>query len=166
MKTLLYYCFVIIIVLTSLLVGLTNHPLPGGRRLLSLESTSMASVLPPGALILIQNEPWYQPDDIITFWTKVDDKAVLVTHRVVAIGGNVYITKGDNNTSLDRELTPERLIEGRLIFYGPFLGRLVYFLQSKPGLGLLMVPITLILYKEFSEMYYEVFKKKSSSTKS
>ena len=148
MKSTLYYIFIGIVVIISLLVGLTGHSLPWGRQLLALESASMVSTIPPGSLILIQDEPWYQAGDIVTFWAKVNNKEELVTHRIIAVGGNVYVTKGDDNQQSDRELVQPRLIEGRLVAFFPLLGRIILFLQSKPGLGLLMVPITLILYQQ------------------
>jgi len=157
----LYYGFVGIVFFISLLVGLIGHPLPGGRRLLTLESTSMEPGLMPGSLILIQKELSYQPGDVVSLWEKVNGKDELVTHRIMAIGGNVYITKGDSNQLYDRGLTPERLIEGRVIMSIPVLGEIVLFLQSKVGLGLLMIPIAIILVKELAGIYQPIRKKRS-----
>jgi signal peptidase len=134
-------------------VGIIGHPLPAGRRLLTLESTSMEPGLRPGSLLLIQKELSYQPGDVVSLWERVNGKDELVTHRIMGIGGNVYITKGDSNQLYDRGSTPERLIEGRVVMSVPVLGGLVMFLQSKVGLAMLMILIAIILSKEFIGIY-------------
>ena len=161
MKSSLYYVFVGIIFILSILVGLIGHPLPFGQRLLALQSTSMVPQLPPGSLILIRPEPWYLPGDIVSLWERVNGKDELVTHRIMSVGGNVYVTKGDSNQLYDRGLTPQRLIEGRMIMSIPVLGAVVLFFQSKTGLALLMIPITVILCLEFTRLY-QVLREKHS----
>ena len=95
-------------------------------RFLIIKSNSMWPNLSVGSLILVKKEDEYQPGDIISFYTQNNGKEEIVTHRLIKIGGNVYITRGDANLAIDSYVKP-RLVIGKVIFSLPYIG-LAYLL--------------------------------------
>lgn len=148
-----YYPLVILVFLICLLVGLNGRQLPFGFRTLVLRSDSMISSLPPGSLIFVHRQDSYQPGDVISFWTKIDGQTELVTHRIAKLGGNTYITKGDDNTKNDLTPVVPRLIEGKTLFFIPILGLIIEFFRSRLGLAVIMIPVSFIFYHEIKNLY-------------
>ncbi len=73
-------------------------------------SHSMGPLIELGSVVVVSSQESYQVGDIISYYARIDDQVAVVTHRITAIGGNVYITKGDANNLTDRELVRPRLI--------------------------------------------------------
>jgi signal peptidase len=77
-----------------------------GYRAVSMDTGSMAPVITPGDLVVIQRMPVraVRPGDVITFQAPVDARPT-VTHRVVSVttgaGLTTFATKGDANGSAD-----------------------------------------------------------------
>ena len=78
--------------------------------------------------------------DIISF----NDGENVVTHRVVKIDGG-YVTKGDNNNSVDSGKVDFKNVNGKVLLIIPKAGKIILFLKSKWGLTLLF-SILFIIY--------------------
>lgn len=83
-----------------------------GFGVLSVTSGSMQSELQIGDIIIIKECNEYKVGDIITY--NVDDE-YLVTHRIIKKEGNNFVTKGDNNNSVDNVKITKKNIEGKVI---------------------------------------------------
>ncbi len=84
-----------------------------GVSILQITSGSMENELKIGDIVLIKESNDYKVNDIITY--NVDDK-YLVTHRIIKRNGNNYITKGDNNNTIDDISVQKENIEGKVIY--------------------------------------------------
>ncbi|MBQ8920870.1 MAG: signal peptidase I [Oscillospiraceae bacterium] len=74
---------------------------------------------------------------------------MLVTHRVTAVSGGKYTTKGDaNNTEDGPSVTAENYI-GKTVFVIPKLGTVMIFLHSSAGKILAAAVIVLLLAASF-----------------
>lgn len=81
-------------------------------RILIVKSNSMYPELRINDIIIIKKLNNYNVNDIITY--SIDNK-VLITHRIVKINDNDFITKGDNNNSEDKEIIKLENIKGKVI---------------------------------------------------
>ncbi len=84
-----------------------------GVSILQITSGSMKNELKIGDIVLIKESNEYKENDIITY--NVDNE-YLVTHRIIKKNGNNYITKGDNNNTIDSIIVKEENIEGKVIY--------------------------------------------------
>lgn len=81
--------------------------------------------------------------DIITFRTT--DK-IKVTHRIVGITNDGYITKGDNNPKNDDDPVPKNMVMGKLWFKIPYIGGVFDFAATQSGYILLtLIPAILLI---------------------
>ncbi|MCL4374911.1 signal peptidase I [Patescibacteria group bacterium] len=130
----IYYTLVVVYVLATLTIGLlSSEKLLWPFRFFTIRSNSMNPVLNTGSLIMVKNQPFYQANDIISYYAKVNGRETIITHRIWRIGGNVYITKGDANQAIDREIVVPRLVIGKVILIIPIIGYLAAFIKSAPG---------------------------------
>jgi signal peptidase I len=112
-------------------------------------SKSMGSAIPLGSVVVVRSFPAYQVDDIISYYAQVNEQETVVTHRITAIGGNVYLTKGDANMLADRELVRPRLIIGKVILTIPYLGYILYLSKSTLGvIFTILSPALIIIFLE------------------
>ena len=108
---------------------------------MSVQSDSMAPTFKAGDLIFVKkiNDMYsLQANDVITFYTIIDDMRVLNTHRIVEVkddnGTRSYITRGDNNPIDDKiPVYPADLVGkwGGVKIAGG--GKVLDFLRSKTG---------------------------------
>lgn len=89
---------------------------------LVVSSGSMQPELAIGDVIIIKEVNDYKENDIITY--NVNNE-YLVTHRIIEINEDNFITKGDNNTSKDKEIVLKENIEGKVIYNSKIL-KLIY----------------------------------------
>lgn len=96
-------------------------------------SGSMEPTIPTGSLCFV-DEGMKTPKkgDIIAF----SKGKILVTHRVVAMNGERYTTKGDHNNVTDPAPVYSKDLLGTNIFWIPLAGYAVAFLQSQRGIVL------------------------------
>jgi signal peptidase len=148
--------FVGFVILFSLL------PIKNNIKILSVMSGSMEPTIKTGSLILIKPVDVYQVNDVITFVTPSGkDKKDYTTHRLDKINqsgqAEIYTTKGDANNATDGWLVYKKDIIGKCYFVIPFVGYLVGYAKTLPGLILLIViPATIIIYEEFRKLSKEV----------
>lgn len=98
-------------------------------------SGSMEPELPVGSLCMIdcqQKEP--DEGDIISY--KAGDS--VITHRVVEVTDEGYVTKGDANDSRDPGVVKQKQVFGTCVFSIPKAGYAVMFLRSLKGIVLII----------------------------
>ncbi len=85
------------------------------------------------AVVKVVNTDEIKENDIIAF----KKNNIVTTHRVVEIteenGGKKFITKGDNNNTLDDGYVLDEEIEGKYQFSIPKLGTVLMFIQKPSG---------------------------------
>lgn len=69
-------------------------------------SNSMAPTITTNDILIVKLTKDIKKDDIVTFFS--DD--VVVTHRVIDINNDSYMTKGDANNTVDRPLNKDMII--------------------------------------------------------
>lgn len=154
-----YYTFVFFFLCYVILVCVFSVSVFESWRFFTNKSRSMAPTIDTHSLMLVVKQPSYNVGDIISFYSLESDKVEIVTHRIIRLGGNVYITKGDANEATDQTKVVPRLIIGRTVFIIPKLGSYISFVKTGIGLWLtILLPSALIIYKELSVIYSE-FKK-------
>ena len=91
--------------------------------------------------------------DVITFYSStLDTNGYTITHRIYDIknvdGKTYYITKGDNNQSVDVGSITRENIVGKVVYKVTGLGKIQFFLSSKIGwvLIILIPALCFILY--------------------
>lgn len=114
-----------------------------GKSFLIITSGSMEPEISSGELIVISKEKQYIKDDIITY---IDKDNSFVTHRIVNIDENNFISKGDFN-DVEDESNSNLNIKGKVIYHSKILGFFVFYIL-KP-----LVIIYIILFC-FINMYY------------
>lgn len=116
-------------------------------------SGSMETEIYPGDIAVVKtvNQEELEKDDIIAF--KNGD--IVVTHRIVEIeetdGQTRYITKGDNNSTNDKDYVYPEQIEGKFQFRVGRLGNLAMFIQTPAGIIIcLSIPFILLILNQMS----------------
>lgn len=106
-------------------------------------SGSMKPKINPGDIIIIlnKNKVNLNKNDIITF----KENNSVITHRIVDIKDNVYITKGDNNNSIDSFTVSSENILGKVIFNIPKLGYILEFLSRPLIIALEMIIVAVLI---------------------
>jgi signal peptidase len=147
----------VIILLIGVLVLVSMLPFKNNFQVLSVMSGSMAPKIKMGSLIVIKPAKEYKVNDIITFKfansKNSKGEQENVTHRIIAIdeknGVKFYTTKGDANNNPDTGRVAESDVVGKYIFRLPYLGYLIGYIKTLPGLILIIViPATIIIYEE------------------
>lgn len=159
----IYTPIVIFFILNASLSILASIKFPGGVRILTNKSYSMAPKIIPSDATIIKKQPpnSYDKGDIVSFYTQVNGREGIVTHRIYRLGGNVYLTKGDANTAIDKEYLRPRLIIGKVIMVIPLLGAYLSLLKNPWGnLFLILLPAGYIIFTETLKIK-ELIKKKS-----
>lgn len=126
------------------LSGTGDLPSVFGYTQLCVLSGSMEPSFSAGDLVIIHKEKEYRPGDIITF----RDEDSYVTHRITEAAEGGFITKGDANPTADRETVRTDQIEGKVILIIPWLGSILSFLKTPPGILLLLGAGLLLLLPE------------------
>ena len=91
-----------LLVAATLGVGLwflTPSTLGGSTTYLATQGTSMLPTHEPGTLVVTRPQDEYAVGDVIAFHR--DDPDYIVMHRIVAVDGDRFVTRGDNNASDD-----------------------------------------------------------------
>lgn len=104
-------------------------------------SGSMEPTLPVGSVCIVDCQQ-RSPDegDIISY--KAGDS--IVTHRVIEVTDDGYITKGDANDTKDSGTVKEKQIFGTCVASAPKVGYVVMFLRS--ALGIFTVVMSAICF--------------------
>ncbi|MFW5780075.1 MAG: signal peptidase I [Bacillota bacterium] len=99
-------------------------------------SGSMSGSIEVGDYIIIKESKSYEKDDVVTF-TKDN---MLITHRIIEVTEEGYITKGDANTVDDGEIYFEQ-IEGKVVLIIPKIGLVVKHIMTPYGIFICIIVI-------------------------
>lgn len=161
----IYKIFIGLIIALAILLIVSMLPLPGNYKALSVLSGSMQPTIKTGSVVIVLPADDYKIGDIITF--RSAKSKVPITHRIVEIQVNsgvpYYITKGDANNAPDSDLVLKKSIQGKVLFFIPFLGYILEFLRKPIGFILIIiVPALAIIIDEAIKIFKEVKNKKQS----
>jgi signal peptidase I len=117
---------------------------------------SMEPELPVGSMVYTQPKPSYAVGDVITFTDKEDRT---VTHRITAVKGDSYETRGDANTKEDSDLVPKEKVVGSVFLHVPYIGKYIDFLKTPQNFILFIVlPALVFIGIEFWNIRNEIVK--------
>lgn len=146
--TYIIYTLVIIFAVSILLSKFSI----AGIKLLTVQSGSMAPTIKTGSLVFIKSQDNYYSGDIVTFQNSTDPSQT-TTHRIVNVtqenGFSQFQTQGDANNTPDGLIISKEQIIGKAKLAIPYLGYLVAFVKTLPGLIILiLIPAVIIIYEE------------------
>lgn len=149
--------FILFLFPFALYIGATAAP---DYNALIVRSGSMEPKIPTGSVVYtrpISDYSKLSSGDVITF----EDENFLVTHRIQEVnqenGEYFFITKGDANDEIDLEPVSQDRIEGKVYLSIPYFGYLVNFLNSIPGIILLvLIPAILIIWSEIEKISFNL----------
>lgn len=120
------YVIFSLILLSAAVQRIQGKPVPTvlGWGAAVVQTGSMEPAIPTGSLIIIQNTGDYKVGNIVTY---LDKRDIAVTHRIIAVNGDMITTQGDANNAKDRPFGADRVI-----------GKVQHIL---PGIGRGLVPI-------------------------
>lgn len=121
------------------LVG-NQLPMPFGYGAAVVLSGSMEPEFSKGDLLIIKETSDFGLNDIVVF----EDNQSLVVHRVVGIGKEEVVTKGDANNVADEPISISA-VKGKVIFWIPYLGTIVDFLKTPIGIILVIAAAILLI---------------------
>ena len=121
------------------LVG-NKLPMPFGYGAAVVLSGSMEPELSKGDLIVVKETEDFSLNDIVVF----ESGNSLVVHRVVGMGGEEIVTKGDANNVADDPIKSSDVL-GRVLFHIPFVGNVVNFIKTPVGTILLVAAAILLV---------------------
>lgn len=111
-----------------------EHPTIFGYSTAVVASGSMEPALSVDDMILNHVQNVYRAGDIITF----QNGNSLVTHRVVEVTDEGYVTKGDANNAADLDLVSTEAVVGRVVGRIPGVGKALFFLRTPLGILILI----------------------------
>ncbi len=132
-----------------------------GFEMFIVKSGSMEPKIQTGSVVVDKKEFNYNIGNIITF--KNGDKNDTTTHRIVSIGSQsgstYYIVKGDANNAPDPNKVLKVNVVGKEQFSIPYLGYIINYVRTLPGLIILIfIPAVIIISEEISNIKLEVAK--------
>ena len=89
--------------------------------LFKIQSGSMMPEIQTGEIVVLCKSNEYKENDIITYQV---NNSYFVTHRIIKISDEGYITKGDFNNTEDETIIKKEQIQGKVIFHSQLLGKL------------------------------------------
>lgn len=145
----------IIILLVTMIFSIINSKLKKeapnlfGYKFYVVLSQSMKPTLDIGSLVGVKpiNPVDLRVGDIITF-TSLSESDITTTHRIVEIDNekNInFITKGDANAVNDQYLVSADNVVGKVVFYIPYIGKLLNYVKTKIGIIILIVVPSMII---------------------
>lgn len=105
-----------------------------GYRIYKIGSGSMNPYLKVNDTIIIKESDIYNVNDVITF--KEDNE--YITHRIISVNGNEFITKGDANNTEDKPISKNQII-GKLVYKFHFMSYLNSIFATKSSWIILFV---------------------------
>ena len=139
----------------------------GDTRYEPVYTGSMEPAIPVGSVVVIKpaDPETLKVGDIICFKTEAEYPTT-VTHRIIGITSQGFITKGDANEDPDQWIVKKENVIGKVIAVIPLLGYLGYFVKTPIGFALLIIiPATIIIILEIREIIKETTKRKQQNRK-
>lgn len=150
----------VILIPIILLVFFLPAQFGGNTYFLVILSGSMEPEYPVGGLAILKqpNLDDIQVGDVIAFKpANNEDTNIFVTHRIVEITEEGFITKGDANEDIDMSIVASEQVVARAEFIIPYLGyglmKLSNLLKTKFGLLIvILIPASVILFTEIRKI--------------
>jgi len=166
-KVLTYIIYAIVIIFAFLAISAKFSFF--GIRMLVVKSGSMEPTIKTGSLVIDKTESIYKIGDIVTFKNR-EKPTETTTHRITnkEIQGNInlFTTRGDANDNPDSIKINQNQIIGKVIFKIPYLGYVVAFSRTWPGvIILIIIPATIIIYDEVNNIKKELILRKKRGKK-
>jgi len=136
----------------------------GDTRYEPVYTGSMEPAIPVGSVVVIKpaDPETLKVGDIICFKTEAEYPKT-VTHRIIGITSQGFITKGDANEDPDQWIVKKENVIGKVIAVIPLLGYLGYFVRTPIGFTLLIIiPATIIIIMEIKNIVKELKKTKTN----
>ena len=121
---------------------------------------SMEPAIPVGSVVVIKlaNPENLKIGDIICFQLS---QPTSITHRIINITEEGFITKGDANEDPDTWIVKNENVIGKAVFTVPFIGYLGYLARTPIGfLLLIVIPASIIIIMEIRNIIKELKRKK------
>lgn len=129
------------------LVG-NQLPMPFGYGAAVVLSGSMEPELSKGDLIVVRKIDTLTINQIVVF----QDEDSLVAHRIVDIGDDKIVTKGDANNVSDDPVDKSQIL-GQVVFSVPYFGSVIELVKTPVGTtAILLVAILLLEIPRLREM--------------
>ena len=122
----------------SSLVG-NKLPMPFGYGAAVVLSGSMEPELSKGDLVIVKETDSFEVKQVVVF----QDGHTLVMHRIIEIGDEKIVTKGDANNSADAPIDSSR-IKGEVVFVVPGVGDVIDFIKTPAG-TLIIIALAILL---------------------
>lgn len=125
----------------------------GGYAPMTVLTDSMRGEFEEGDLIIVKKveNAWdLREGDIISFWTLIDNKKQINTHRIVEVNPSEFMiqfrTKGDANAVEDSIIISENDIVGKYVTKIPVAGKVLGVLSSSIGFLLIIILPLLVFF--------------------
>jgi signal peptidase len=132
----------------------------GDTRYEPVLSGSMEPAIPVGGIVVIKpvDPETLRIGDVICFRLS---EPTSITHRIINITDEGFITKGDANEDPDQWIVKKENVIGKAVFTIPYIGYIGYFVRTPIGFILLIViPASLIIIMEIRNIAKELRKQK------
>jgi len=139
-------------------------PLRGNYKLLVVTSGSMEPLISTGSVVVVRPTDHYQVGDVITYRARGNvEKDKIVTHRIIDVewvGGaeDSYVVKGDANETADPYPIKKSEVIGKYYYKVAGIGYIVGYAKTLPGIVVIIVLATIIIYEETKKIKKEIFK--------
>jgi len=136
----------------------------GDTRYEPVFSGSMEPAIPVGGIVVIKpvDPETLKEGDIICFQLS---EPTSITHRIINITEEGFITKGDANEDPDQWIVKKENVIGKAILTIPFIGYIGYFVRTPTGFILLiLLPASAIIIMEIINIVKELKKQKQEQT--
>jgi len=153
-----YWLIIFSLVVIAASTAFSALKIPGGLKMLVVQSGSMEPTIKTGSAVLIKKQDTYSIGDVISF---VEGGKDSTTHRVTKTATinnkEVFNTKGDANQAGDREAISIDNVLGKTVFTVPYLGYIVAFTKTQKGfIFLIVVPAVIIIFSEILNIKKQV----------
>ena len=116
-------------------------PMPLGFGVGVVLTGSMEPTCSVNDLIVAVKAKDYKAGDIVVYQTG----GTPVVHRIIEVSDNgVITTKGDANNAADEPITLSK-VKGRVLFSIPYIGAVMTFIKSVPGMIMILIVLFLLL---------------------
>lgn len=151
----------IFILLVGIMALVSLLPFKGNYKILAVMSGSMEPTLPMGGVVVVKPADQYNIDEIITFESQNSKQSQkYTTHRIVKMnqGGqqDYFYTKGDANETSDTNYIKKDQIIGKVILSVALVGYIIGYAKTLPGVVIIIVLATIIIYEEIKKIRSEV----------
>lgn len=121
---LIFFIIVLLMVLYSKYIKQDAIIKVFGNACLIVATGSMEPTIFSEEMIVISEKEKYEKGDIVTY---IDEDGFIITHRIVELDSNTFISKGDANNVNDESCEISR-IQGKVIFHSKILGFFILYL--------------------------------------